>query len=252
MKAIVLAAGLGTRLAKYTKAQPKGLVKIGQSALIEHNLTALQRAGISHVTVVAGYRHEQLIEALAPFVTADFVEIVVNPDYQQGSGSSLKTAIHTLSEDVLILEGDLLFHEEVIRRICAPKIDNAMAMGRYGNNRVEGKIHTDNGIIQSITWADDSVSAEGEWVGVTRLCASAAKCLQTTLRDASQTWENDAFQYSNYLFPLLELFPFHAVSIEDLPWVEIDNEEDLFYARDNVLPALVSVASNHQHIAMQE
>lgn len=69
MKAVVLAAGLGKRLASITVNKPKVLVKIGEKTLIEHNLDKLKRLGINQVALVVGYKGEMIREVLGDSVT---------------------------------------------------------------------------------------------------------------------------------------------------------------------------------------
>ncbi len=60
MKAVVLAAGLGKRLAAITADKPKVLVKVGNKTLIEHNLAKLRNLGIRQVALVIGYKGEMV------------------------------------------------------------------------------------------------------------------------------------------------------------------------------------------------
>lgn len=69
MKAIVLAAGLGKRLAAITVDKPKVLVKIGHKTLIEHTLTKLRDLGISQIALVVGYKGEMVREVVGETVT---------------------------------------------------------------------------------------------------------------------------------------------------------------------------------------
>lgn len=69
MKAIVLAAGLGKRLAAITSQTPKVLVKVGEKTLIEHSVNKLRRIGINDIALVIGYRGEMVREVLGNSVT---------------------------------------------------------------------------------------------------------------------------------------------------------------------------------------
>ena len=60
MRAVVLAAGEGTRLRPYTLDRPKCLVPLAGRPLLEWQTTALRRAGIDDVTILTGYRAEQV------------------------------------------------------------------------------------------------------------------------------------------------------------------------------------------------
>ena len=60
MKAIILAAGQGTRLRPLTNDKPKCLVELANKPLLDHQLSVLRYTGINDIHVVAGYRAEQL------------------------------------------------------------------------------------------------------------------------------------------------------------------------------------------------
>jgi len=68
MKAVVLAAGLGRRLAAITVDKPKVLVKIGHKTLIEHTLTKLRDLGITQIALVVGYKGEMVREVVGDTV----------------------------------------------------------------------------------------------------------------------------------------------------------------------------------------
>jgi MurNAc alpha-1-phosphate uridylyltransferase len=64
MKAMILAAGLGTRMRPLTDTCPKPLLPVGGKPLIEHHLARLAHAGIKEVVINVSYRAEQIIAAL--------------------------------------------------------------------------------------------------------------------------------------------------------------------------------------------
>jgi dTDP-glucose pyrophosphorylase len=69
MKAVVLAAGLGKRLAAISAEKPKVLVKLGEKTLIEHNLAKLRSLGIKQIALVIGYKGEMVEELLGKTIT---------------------------------------------------------------------------------------------------------------------------------------------------------------------------------------
>jgi len=69
MKAVILAAGLGKRLAAITIDKPKVLVRIGEKTLVEHNLDKLRRLGITQIALVIGYKGEMVRDVVGETVT---------------------------------------------------------------------------------------------------------------------------------------------------------------------------------------
>ncbi len=69
MKAVVLAAGLGKRLASITVEKPKVLVRIGDQTLIERNIAKLRNLGFNQIALVIGYKGEMIKEVVGNTVT---------------------------------------------------------------------------------------------------------------------------------------------------------------------------------------
>ena len=238
MKAIILAAGRGSRLGPHTDDKPKTLLQLGDKPLIQRSLENLRHSGIEQVVVVVGYRHKMIEEVIYRHFASDFCKVVINSDYTRGSGSSLICARQDISGDVLILESDLLYDLEVVKRIIAPNIQNALAMGHFRHGRKEVKIYLNNGHIAKAAWGDpDDKEAAGDWVGFTRLNSESAGVLQQMLHQTSDE-QGSELNYEDFLFRLLRQFPFQAVYIDDLPWIEIDNHIDFIRAQTEIYPRL--------------
>jgi dTDP-glucose pyrophosphorylase len=104
MKAVVLAAGLGKRLAAISAEKPKVLVKVGEKTLIEHNLDKLKRLGIKQIALVIGYKGEMVKGLLGKTVTY----------YQQKEQLGTAHAFHCAKDFIdepyfLALNGDMFF-----------------------------------------------------------------------------------------------------------------------------------------------
>jgi len=104
MKAIVLAAGLGKRLATITRETPKVLVKIGKKTLIEHNTEKLRKIGINDIALVIGYKGEIVKEILGNSVT------YYKQREQLGTAHAFLCAEHFISEPFFLgMNGDMFF-----------------------------------------------------------------------------------------------------------------------------------------------
>ena len=110
-RAIIIAAGKGTRMRPLTLETPKPLVRVGGRRLIDTSIQALREQGIREIHVVVGYRKEQFrcLEKEYPGL-----ELIENPYYDFCNNiSSLYMARHLL-EDAMILDGDLLIRNQEI------------------------------------------------------------------------------------------------------------------------------------------
>jgi len=125
VRAIIRAAGQGTRLAPITNDRPKCLVELGGSSLLDHQVATLQSPDITDITVIAGYRAES--------ITARGFRLVVNPDFASSN------MVHTLfcavdlfagDADLLISYGDIVYEPRVLRALLASDAPMSVVVDR--------------------------------------------------------------------------------------------------------------------------
>ncbi|WP_372369051.1 NTP transferase domain-containing protein [Candidatus Uabimicrobium sp. HlEnr_7] len=228
MKALILAAGRGSRLKEYTKDKPKSLLEINKTTLIERSLNNLKKVGFSEVVVVTGY----LNTLLEDFITnkfSDFCTIVHNIDYTRGSGSSFICSTPHLEGEMVIIESDLLYDYRILERLIAQKEKNAMTLGCFDHGREEVKIIVEQGKISKAFWGDAETKADGDWVGFTKLSSATTKELRKNLENTDPD-QGKEINYEDFLFALMTEHPFYPVNVNDLPWLEVDNEQDYLSA----------------------
>jgi L-glutamine-phosphate cytidylyltransferase len=80
MKAIILAAGIGSRLSSITNKKPKCLIRVGGLSILSHQIDAYKKAGITEIIILAGYLSNQIIEYCNNLYPE--IKVVVNPDYK--------------------------------------------------------------------------------------------------------------------------------------------------------------------------
>lgn len=91
-RAIILAAGDGTRLAGFAGDTPKPLVHLGGRPIIEYTLDAATAAGVQEVLIVTGYHDDELRAELASIPRPFALSFVSNPEYGRGASYSLRAA----------------------------------------------------------------------------------------------------------------------------------------------------------------
>ncbi len=112
MKAIILAAGMGTRLGKYTENLPKCMLNFNGKTVIQRQVETLREAGITDITVVKGYMPEK--------IDIPGTKTYYNPDYATTNMvESLFCAEAELdgSEDVLLCYADIIYEPRILRKI---------------------------------------------------------------------------------------------------------------------------------------
>ncbi len=237
MRAIILAAGVGWRLKPHTETTPKCLVEIGGKTLLRRYLDALAELGVPEAVLVVGHLREQIMAEIARGPAEVEVRFVPNEQYTRGNILSLWCARHEFDDDVLIMDGDVLYPRELLARLIASLDANAIAVDeRFQDTGEEQKVICEDGWVVDVTKkinADPRV--RGEEVGILRLSADAAEVLRGILEEFVETGK-DSVEYEEALRELAAEVPIGVVEMGDLPWIEIDFEEDLARARERILP----------------
>lgn len=107
MRAVLLAAGLGTRLAPLTDSIPKILVPLGGRPLLEHQLAYLEQGGVTEVAVNVHHHAEEVIRFLETSETALRVRVSHEPRLL-GTAGALLPLRDFLTQPFLVLYGDVV------------------------------------------------------------------------------------------------------------------------------------------------
>ncbi len=135
MQAIMLAAGKGARLGKYTKNNTKCMVEVNNITLLERTIDALLYAGIGKLILVLGYKKENVKKFIAEKQLDKKIEIIYidNDEYDITNNIySLYLAKEYLKkDDTILLESDLIYKKTIIKDLLASEYDNATVVAKY-------------------------------------------------------------------------------------------------------------------------
>jgi choline kinase len=119
-RAIILVAGIGSRLGKLTTEVPKCLVEVNGISILENALGRLRDAGISETVLVVGYREDMIRDRVGDAIGRMRIAYRANEDFRTTSTSrSLWLGLADVDEDVLVLEGDVFFEGSVLEHFQA-------------------------------------------------------------------------------------------------------------------------------------
>lgn len=128
MKALILNSGMGTRMGNYTKEHPKCMTDLNDGeTIISRQLKMLLNCGVTDVVITTGYFNDVLTDYCKSLNLPINYTFVLNPIYNQTNYIySIYCAKEVLKdEDILLLHGDLVFEESVLKDMLAFK-DSAM------------------------------------------------------------------------------------------------------------------------------
>lgn len=224
MKAIILAAGRGTRISRMIEAVPKSVLPVDGVPLLRYTVLLLQKKNIE-VTICVGYKKEYIFEALNGLQ----VQYVCNPFYEvTNSIASIWFAKDLLHGELLILNGDVYFSEEILSLVLADKHDVVMLTDKTRTK--EGDYFfatTDDGCIRKYGKELPLAERSSEYVGIAKLSSDFAlkfKARLLYLIDRQQSnlwWENVLYSFTDHEEEMI-----YTLDVKGLFWSEIDYFDD--------------------------
>jgi|TARA_B110000438_G_scaffold194174_1_gene185754 choline kinase len=132
MKAIILAAGKGSRLGSVTKNIPKGMLEVFGKTLIERQIEIYRNCGIEDITIVTGYKNE--------IINYSNVDYILNQNYATTNiNESLFCASKKLTDEVIISYTDIIFEQKIIRQMLEFSGDIGIAVNVNWRKNYEGR-----------------------------------------------------------------------------------------------------------------
>lgn len=236
--AIILVAGRGSRLKELTEIRPKCLLEVGGQSFLGRSLDALSKNGISKVTLVVGYHAEQIRRAFGDTYHDMSIEYVMNENYAEtNTAYSLWLARAQLTARTLLMEGDILFEEDVLSGILN-KFDgkSVWAAVPVTPNRSEGILLSCNrsrhvsGLKLVRSAQDRGLGLNYKCAGIQLLENKVAQNLALRLDDTIANGE--VKKYADLV--LGEMLPgisMHLYVLDDMQWAEVDSPDDYLDAQ---------------------
>jgi len=242
---LVLAAGVGKRLAPLTEDRPKGLLELGGRSLLARLLDGLQAAGVDETILVVGYREAMIRGALGSSHHGMPLRYLVNPRYEQGPRLSLWTGRAAFRrDDVVLADGDVLFAPPLLERVVrAPEPNAYLASPGFVDTGEEVLLYVRQGRVEAIRRGvagppPTPFESRAEWVGFVKVGRAPGADLARILDDMVRAGRVEG-DYEVALDALLPGHVFTACWTDGLPWIEIDFPQDLQAAESEVLPRIL-------------
>lgn len=239
----MLAAGRGIRLSNGA-GHPKCLLEFGGKTLLRRHVRILESLGIEKLTIVVGFKAEEIHAELAAIGPRSWIETIHNPRFDEGAVVSLWAAREVLRSDtdILFMDADVLYDRAVLRKLIASPHRNCLLIDRDlepGPEPVKACLR--GGLLVEFgKIVEGEFDAMGEWPGFLKLDPLMAERLAA----ATERFVAGGRADEPYEPAMREVFfadPAQRVACEDITgmaWIEIDTPEDLTRAHTVVEPAL--------------
>ncbi len=231
-QAIILAAGQGWRLRPYTQDLPKCLLSVGGKTILEHQVAALCAQNIDRITVVTGYLGHKVRDVLGAQVS-----YVDNPFFASTSSMySLWLARAVATDGCLILNADVLFHQDILQALrTSPHADALVVDFDAVLVEEETKVLVAGQRVCALSKTLPRGDAEN--VGMIKLSARGSRVLFAKIEELL------AHHYRQVMVPyavdaIASTYFLAAVPVDGLPWIEIDFPADYQRACEVIYPAI--------------
>ena len=235
--AVILAAGMGTRLGSLGREAPKGFLRLGEKTIIQESLEKLTKVGVRKVVLVTGHLSEMYDELAAR--NGNLIRTVKNEVYaDSGSGYSLYLAEKALEpgEGFFLLESDLIYEGRALEILRDdPRPDLILLSGRTGSG---DEVYVETRGEDLVAMAKDKAALgpeiRGELVGLSKISGELFAAYRRTAEALFQT--SLKVEYEAALTQTAKERSIPCRLVPDLAWAEIDDENHLARARGIVYP----------------
>ena len=246
MRAVILAAGRGTRL-QSARPMPKCLLAFDGVTLLERHLAILRAVGVDEVVVATGFEPEAIVGELAR-LDRDDVKTLYNPRYELGSVLTVHTTADALTRggDVLLMDADVLYDPRILQRLTNDAHADRLLIDRGfepGDEPVKVCVRDGAPVEFRKRVADGLVyDTIGESVGFFRFRAKTAhRFAQIVARYVDEGRADQPHEEAIRDLLLEGGHPFDIADATGLPWIEIDFPADVARAEQRILPLIAAL-----------
>jgi choline kinase len=231
MHAVILAAGIASRLRPLTDSTPKCLLKVKGKPILGMTIENLFSSGIKDFVIVTGYLEDQIYRFIKEQYPALNVTFISNEIFASTNNiySLWLTKDIVKAKDFLLLDGDIVFDKEIVDLLLYGKHRCALALRTNGHvGEEEIKVMTDmDGFAKEINKTMNPAEAAGESIGIELFSEDSSARLfdelwvMIELEKKINVWYEEAFQRIINLGTKIA-----AVDVGDLKCMELDTVED--------------------------
>ena len=239
-KALIIAAGLGSRLKKHTENLPKCMLDFGGKTLLQRQLDSYKKCGIKDISLIRGYKKEK--------INYKGIKYFENTDYKNNNIlNSIFYAEKVINGNIIISYSDILFDSSVVERTLDTDHDISVVVdidwrGYYVGRKehpiseAENVIFNSNNEVEKIGKINTGKEeVHGEFIGMIKLSNRGTEIFKEHFHRLKKIYWNKPFQrakifqkayLTDFIQELVDIgIKVHCVIIES-GWKEIDTVED--------------------------
>lgn len=232
MKAVILAAGIASRLRPLTDNTPKCLLKLGGKSILERTIDNLINNSVEELIIVTGYLEEKIKSFISQSYPSLKVTFIYNDVYDSTNNIYSLWLIkdHVKNTNILLLDSDIIFDRRIVQLLLNSGPGNFLAV-RSGNDidDEEMKVITKRDkVVTKISKIIDPALATGESIGIEKFEAGFLDILFEKLfhRVVTEGRENDFYEAA-FQDAIDDGQKIYAVDVGNYRCIEVDTAEDM-------------------------
>lgn len=232
-KAVILAAGLGSRLKPLTNTAPKCLTLIDGESITQHTLDILEKNGIKETIILIGYLGNMIVKEIGFQYRKMKISYLWNHIYNKTNTMySLWLAKKYLEQGIILIEGDTLFEEALISGVLAREKEKTFWIVEQFTRKHEGSmeiVNQDERIIELQMVYEQLVEYRDNYfksAGILKITSEYGKKLSKWLKQDVENGNINIY-YDLVIAKHLSDSPIYIHDITDLKWAQLDNLNDL-------------------------
>ena len=232
--AVIMAAGLGSRFGKMTETMPKGFIEVGGKSMVIRSIETLIACGIKRIIIGTGYKKETY-EALKEQYPQ--IECVFSPRYAEtNSMYTLWNCREVIGDDdFILLESDIIYSKNAITELQENEHSDIMLITSVTKFQDQYYVeYNEKGTLTRCSTNKDEIKAKGELVGIHKLSSKFYHQLCVEYEKIVEEKPKLGYEYQ-LLWMSQHLSPVYVHNSSDVKWYEIDDEDDLKYAEENII-----------------
>jgi CDP-L-myo-inositol myo-inositolphosphotransferase len=239
MKALIIAAGKGSRLESLTKGEPKPLVRLLGLSLIERVMLTARRAGIDEFVIIIGYLGEKIKKKL---VNGDRygvrITYIENKEWEKGNGVSVLKAKESLNENFVLLMSDHIFDVRIIRKLIDYDIKSSVVLAADRKKPLPGdtKVLEKDGRIADIGKNIEKSNCidTGIFLCSPRIFSYIEESVKERKTELAHGIAKAAKNRDAEIFDITQINPYIPSMRKETKafWVDIDTKEELIEAKN--------------------
>lgn len=236
MQAIILAAGMGRRLGKYTRDNTKCMLPVNGVRLIDRMLEQLCRLNLTRLIIVVGYKGQELIDYIGDRYDDRLrIEYAENPVYDKTNNIYSLAIVKDkmMEDDTLLIESDLILDDSLFNLLLDNPHPNLALVAKY-ETWMDGtmvRIDSENNIVNFVpkkAFKYSEVDSYFKTVNVYKFSKEFSTKVYVPFLDAycKVMGNNEYYEQVLRVITLLDQSTMKALPIGDKPWYEIDDVQD--------------------------